>query len=68
MKTNTVVNINLTLVGVLLMCVVLSGCAGLDVTYQFHANYKSKELIEKEQAAADRVREDKLRYEASKVQ
>lgn len=40
---------------VLLAMLVLAGCAGLDVTYQFHANYKSEELIRKEQDAADRA-------------
>lgn len=59
MKT-TIVNINLTLVFLFAMSVGLSGCAGLDVTYQFHANYKSKELIAKEKAAAEEAR-----YEAA---
>ena len=44
----------------LMAVVLLAGCAGLDVTYQLQANYKSKELIAKEQAAADRLRNEQL--------
>lgn len=40
----------------ILAALVLPGCAGLDVTYDFRATYISEELIAKRQAEADRQR------------
>lgn len=43
----------------LIAVALLTGCAGLDVTYQLQANYISKELAAKRQAEADKARDEK---------
>jgi hypothetical protein len=44
----------------LFAALVLTGCAGLDVTYQLQANYISKELAAKRQADADKEKAEAL--------